>query len=186
MSAKEIFVKNFRQARATHISWLNQIKLMVSGVVLDKGSITLDQTQSSFGIWLYNEAMSLSTSNSKTVLDDISRLHSECYDHYITIHDILYKKKSSGFFQGILGGNKRVSEHEMAYAQQYYEALVLVSDSLLKRLRVFESQLLSIPEKEFENYALSDDIKNITENLKAKKVASNTSTPSYYRGQRID
>jgi hypothetical protein len=186
MSAKETFIKHFRHARATHISWLNQIKLMVSGVVLDKGSITLDQTQSSFGIWLYNEAMSLSTSNSKNVLDDITRLHSECYDHYITIHNILYKKKSSGFFQTILGGKNRASEHEVAYAQQYYEALVAVSDSLLKRLRVFESQLLSIPEKEFENYSLSDDIKNISENLKVENVATHVSTPNYYRGQRID
>lgn len=186
MSAKETFIQNFRHARASHISWLNQVKLMVSGIVLDKTRITLDQTQSSFGKWLYNDAMSFSTTNSKMVLDDISRLHNECYDHYITIHEILYKKKGSGFFKDLFGGSGRASEHEIAYAQQYYEEIVHVSDTLLKRLRIFESQLLSTSEEDFDRYVFSKDLKNITDTIKVESISANHTSPNYYRGQRID
>ncbi len=180
MTNKERFILHFRQARTAHIKWLNQIKLIVTGIQNHHEGIALNQSESEFGCWLFDEAISLGGLHSKRLFEESLELHTQCYDKYLEIYHVLFTDKG-GLFQGIFGNTKRASKHELKLAQRYYEELVQYSDSMLNRLRSLETQLLAMPQEQFEG--LSIDVETVAP---VQKVRHDMNGPSYYRGQRID
>lgn len=184
MSSKETFIVHLRKARTHHLKWLNQIKLLVSGIGMDKEAISINQSESLFGVWLYDEAVIFSSTVSKNVLQEIETLHTECFEHYLKIYHMLFNQKSGGLF-GSLMGPKKPGASELMLARQFYEELVKASDALIGRLRVFESQLLATSEAKFEELVLNEDEPEGQIDLVGRpKTLGNVQR--IYRGQPVD
>jgi len=183
MSSKENFISQLNTARYEHKKWLNNIKVLVSGMEMDKDSIPLNEMDTPFGVWLYRDAMLLSTHSSKAVLEEISTLYSQCYEAYHKIYALVFGGKSEGFF-GLFSNNK-FSHSEMVLAQRYYEELVNLSDSLLKRLRLFESQMHAASSEKFEHLYPQKDTEAV-QNVPAEAVETPEKAPRYYRGSLVE
>jgi len=181
MTSKERFILHFRQARTAHVKWLNQIKLMVTGIHNHHEGIALNQTESEFGRWLFDEGMSLSGTQCKRLFEESLELHTQCYDKYLEIYHVLFTDNKGGLFQGIFGNSKRASKHELKLSQRYYEELVEHSDAMINRLRALEMQLLAMPLEPFELFSIEKEIVPAVQTVRHE-----TNGPSYYRGQRID
>ena len=154
MSSKEKVVQEIRSARTQQLKWLNQIKLMVSGLLHEKDALPVNQSDSAFGKWLFNDAMIFSTSHAKSVVDEMVELHTKCYDIYLKIYATLFTA-SKGGLMGMFG-SKKAGANDLALAQSYYEQLVAVSDKLVNRLRAFESLMLATPETKFEELIIPE------------------------------
>jgi hypothetical protein len=184
MTTKEHFINHLRKARTQHLKWLSQIKLLVSGVAVDKEQIAVNPSEAAFGLWLYDEAMVFSgNAGSSALIEEIESLYLECFDRYFKIYHTL-PAKSSGFVSAILGA-KKASAAEMTVAQQYYEDLVGTSDGLINRLRRFESQLLATSEAKFAELLLSPELEEDQIDLVGQpKLRGNVQR--MYRGQPVD
>ncbi|MDX1295283.1 MAG: CZB domain-containing protein [Sulfurimonadaceae bacterium] len=183
MSTKEQFIIKLRKARTQHLKWVNQIKLLVSGFSVDKATIPVNQSESPFGAWLYEEAMVFATSNSKNVLNEIDTLHTSCFEHYFKIFHTLDGKGEKGLLSSILG-SKKPSANELMLAQKFYEELVKTSDELINRLRLFESQLLATSETKFEELVLAPEVPVDEIELRIEPQGK-SNVQKMYRGQPV-
>ncbi|MGA9047193.1 CZB domain-containing protein [Sulfuricurvum sp.] len=149
MTNKEKSIHNLHQARTAHIRWVNAIKLLVSGIDVSLESIALIPTDSPFGKWFYAEAMLFSQGSSRLVLEEIETLLLTLHDKYTKIYPIYYGHKKKTLLGSLLGVKNKASEPEIELSQRYYEEIILLSDQLKHKLRVLESQLLSMGEEKF-------------------------------------
>lgn len=184
MSSKENFISQLNTARYEHKKWLNNIKVLVSGMQMDKESIPLNEMDSPFGMWLYRDAMLLSTHSSKAVLEEISTLYSQCYEAYHKIYALVFRGKSEGFF-GLFANNK-LTHSDLLLAQRYYEELVVVSDNLLKRLRLFESQVHAAGSEKFDHLYPHEEVATAQQKVPEEAVAVPQKGQRYYRGSLIE
>jgi len=183
MSSKEKFIQHLRTARTQQLKWLNQIKLIVSGVTTEKDAIPVNQTDSAFSQWLYNEAMVFSTASAKTVVDDMVDLHTQCYDTYLKIYNTLFSSQKAGLMG--MFGSKKASASELTLAQNYYGELVKISDQLINRLRSFESLMLATPEAKFAELII--ETPEAEANVPAEAaVAAGAKQKIYFRGRLIE
>ncbi|MEJ2501497.1 MAG: hypothetical protein P8Y65_10355, partial [Campylobacterales bacterium] len=155
MSSKEKYIQHIRGARTHQHKWINQIKLMVSGVTLDKEAVPVNQSDSDFSRWLYSDAMAFSTSNAKNIIDEMIELHTKCYDIYLKIYGTLFAGKTGGIMA--VFGPKKASASELKLAQNYYEELLPASDRLLSKLRTFESLMLATQESKFDELLVEQE-----------------------------
>ena len=153
MTAKELFIHHLHDARTEHIRWINSIKLLVSGIDIPENQIALDAISSDFGIWFYKEAMLFSLGTSRMVLEDIEQLFLMLHDKYMKIYPIYYGAKKKPLLANFLGAKNKASEYEIELSHRYYEELVVLSDKLKHKLRILESQLLSLADENFESVA---------------------------------
>lgn len=160
MTPKEKYIHNLHQARTAHIRWVNAIKLLVSGIDVDLQQISLDAVGSSFGQWYYNEGMLFSQGISRLVIEEIEKHFIGCHDHYTKIYSIFFNKKRSSIIGELFGKQSRVNAHEMELAHRYYEEIVILSDQLKNKLRVFEAQLMSFTDDKFLTYGAVMDEKS--------------------------
>lgn len=157
MTNKEKSIYNLHQARTAHIRWVNAIKLLVSGIDVSSDNIALVPTDSPFGKWFYAEAMLFSQGTSRLVLEEMETLLLILHDKYTKIYPIYYGNKKKTLLGGLMGVKSKASEYEIELSQRYYEEIILLSDKLKHKLRVLESQLLSMGEEKFTLVAgLSD------------------------------
>lgn len=179
MSKKDTYLELLKEARIEHKKWLNQTRLIVSGLEKSRSNIVLNPSESAFGSWLYSKALSYSISNSKLVLNDIETLFDDCYEEYHKIYAVLFKEESSGILSSIFG-NKKASVSDYKIAAQYYEVLVEKSNKLLQKLQVFENQLSSTNFEKFDRVLPNEEsvIENIQQKTKEKEQR-------YYRGSLI-
>jgi hypothetical protein len=184
MSTKEQFIVQLRQARAQHLKWLNNIKLMVTGISIDASKVPVNQSESAFGVWLYEKAMVFATANSKNVLAEIDSLHTLCYEHFLKIYHTLNSNRSGGLLQNVFG-SKKASENELLLAQKYYEELVGASDNMINRIRLFESQMLATVESKFDELVLTSDEPSVHLNM-TPPAAPASRVQRMYRGQPLD
>jgi len=183
MSSKDKYIHAIRTARTHQVKWANQIKLIVSGVNLEKDAIPVDQTDSEFSKWLYSEAMIFSTSNAKNVIDEMIDLHSRCYDIYLKIYATLFSGQKSGII-GIFG-SKKASLNDLKLAQNYYEDLLKTSDQLLGRLRSFESVMLAMPETKFDELIITPPAEELAQ-LSETAAEAKPKQKIYFRGRVIE
>ena len=183
MSSKEKYIHSIRTARTYQVKWANQIKLMVSGVTVEKDTIPIDQTDSEFSKWLYDEAMIFSTSNAKNVIDEMIDLHGRCYDIYLKIYGTLFSGQKNGIMA--MFGSKKASPNDLKLAQNYYEDLMKTSDQLLGRLRSFESIMLSLPETKFDEMIMTPSADEPAE-LSAASGEAKPKQKIYFRGRVIE
>jgi len=183
MSLKDEYLSYVREARVEHKKWMNQIRLIVSGLEDDKEKIPLNAADSPFGVWLYSKAMAYSISNSTLVLSEIEQLYDACYNEYHKIYALLFKSQSSGIIGSLFGGGK-ASGSDYKIASQCYEAMLEKSDMLLGKLRVFESQLNATSNEKFES-ALQGSFTKSTSDMKVVQE-SKPKEQRYYRGSLIE
>jgi hypothetical protein len=153
MTNKEKSIHNLHQARTSHIRWINAIKLLISGIQVSEDSIQLNPTDSLFGQWFYDEAMLFSLGTSRMVLEEIEILFLSLHDKYMKIYPIYYSSKKRSLLGGLIASKNKASEHEIELSQRYYEEIVLLSDKLKHKLRILESQLISLGEDKFDSVA---------------------------------
>lgn len=182
MTNKEKSIHNLHQARTAHIRWVNSIKLLISGIDVIPESITLSATDSLFGQWFYEEAMLFSLGTSRMVIEEIEELLLSLHDKYMKIYPIYYGKNKKTLFGGLLGSKTKISEFEIDFAQRYYEEIILLSDKLKHKLRILESQLMSLGEEKFAVIAEYTKSGTMEENmdLKIPKVVNNEEEAYFY------
>ncbi len=183
MSSKENFISLLHKAGYEHKKWLNSVKVLVSGISGDKNSIPLNEMDTPFGHWLYHDAMVFSTQSSKSVLEEISKLYTECYESYLKIYGVMFTGKSEGFL-GMFSSNK-LSHSEMLLAQKYYEELVIISDALIKRMRTFENQMYATSNEKFDHLFPQTDVTSV-QNAKEETASVPGKVQRYYRGSLIE
>lgn len=180
MSKKDDYLELLRQARVEHKKWINQIRLVVSGLEKNHNTIPINPSETLFGNWLYSKALAYNIANSKLVLTDMEMLFDKCYEEYHKIYAVLFKQSDSGILSSIFGSSK-ASTSDYKIAGQYYEELVATSDKMLNRLNVFENQLVATNAEKF-NRAIGDEVTENNKELKAPKKKE----ARYYRGSLIE
>ncbi|MDD5158729.1 MAG: hypothetical protein PHI47_09160 [Sulfuricurvum sp.] len=184
MSNKEKSIHNLHQARTAHIRWVNTIKLLVSGIDVPSDSIQLSSTDSLFGKWFYDEAMLFSLGTSRMVIEEIEELLLTLHDKYMKIYPIYFGQKKKNILGGLLGSKSKASEHEIELSVRYYEEIITLSDKLKHKLRILESQLLSLGEDKFDVIAGFTNVE-ISAPLELKIPESvNNEEEVYYYGTR--
>lgn len=180
MSKKDSYLELLRQARVEHKKWINQIRLIVSGLEKNRNTIPINPSESAFGDWLYSKAIAYSIANSKLVLTDMEISFDRCYEEYHKIYAVLFKESQSGILSSIFTSSK-ASTSDYKVAGQYYEVLLKNSDNLLNKLRIFENQLVATNFEKFDR-AISDEESENEEEIKAPKQKEQR----YYRGSLIE
>jgi hypothetical protein len=175
ISNKDRYIAGIRKARGEHNKWLHKIKLMISGMEVNKNAVELNQSESPFGHWLYSEAILLSTLNSKSTLLEIEALFNACYWEYHKIYNVLFNGKEGLF--GSLFGNKKPSSSDLMISQNYYEELVRKSDELLNKIRIYENQVQANHEEKFDGLYPKEEITH--------KETPKPKEERYYRGSLI-
>ena len=146
---KEKCIHRLHQARTSHIRMLNSLKLLVSGLNVDESQFKPNLTDTAFGKWFYEEAMLFSIGNSRMQLDEMESLLLTFNDQFTKIYQIYFNNRSGGF-SGLLGMKKKASDAEKELAHRLYDEMVVLSDQIKQKLRIFESQLSSMSEEKFE------------------------------------
>ena len=184
MTNKDKTIHNLHQARTAHIRWVNTIKLLVSGIEVSVESIALSPTDSLFGKWYYDEGMLFSLGTSRMVLEEIEELLLSLHDKYMKIYPIYYGQKKKTIISGLLGAKSKASEHEIELSQRYYEEIITLSDKLKQKLRILESQLLSLGDEKFDTVAGFTNV-DVTPPLEPKiQEPVNNEEEAYYYGTR--
>lgn len=178
MTNKEKSIYNLHQARTAHVRWVNSIKLLISGIDIPSENITLSATDSLFGKWFYEEAMIFSLGTSRMVLEEIEELFLTLHDKYMKIYPIYYGKNKKSLFGGFLGSKTKVSEYEIEFSQRYYEEIVTISDKLKHKLRILESQLMSLEENKFA--LVTSDAQEEQMNLQIPEALNNDESAYFY------
>lgn len=181
MTNKEKSIHNLHQARTAHIRWVNAIKLLVSGIEVSPDTIALSPTDSLFGKWYYDEAMLFSLGTSRMVLEEIEELLLSLHDKYMKIYPIYYGQKKKNLISGLLGAKSKASEHEIELSEHYYAEIIILSDKLKHKLRILESQLMSLGEDKFDVVAGFTNVDAIpTMELKIPEPVNNEEEAYYY------
>jgi len=180
MSKKEEYLELIRQARIEQKKWINKVRLVVSGLEKDKATVALNPSESPFGEWLYSKAMGYSIANSKLVLTDMETLFDACYQEYHKIYALLFEGTNGNLISSLFGGAK-ASASDYKIAEQHYEDLLNISDKLLNKLRLFETQLLATGAEKFDK-VLSNEEVIVQEEVKTPKQKEQR----YYRGSLIE
>jgi hypothetical protein len=184
MTTKERFIHNLHQARTSHIRWVNSIKLLISGININENQITLDAIASEFGVWFYHEAMLFTLGTSRMVLEEIEELFLALHDKYMKIYPIYYANNKKTLFGSFLG-SKKASEYEIEFSHRHYEEIVALSDKLKHKLRILESQLMSLPEEKFDTVAGFTKFETAEEMIELKiSTPSNNEENTYFYGAR--
>jgi hypothetical protein len=150
VDAREKNMARLYAARAEHLKWVNMIKLLVSGFKVDKDVMKPLFQDSDLGKWYYQEAIQFAQFNSQIVLDEMEEILESMYNVYSNIYTIYYGE-SEGGLKSFLGIKRSVvSSNDKLLASRYYEDIVKLSDELKKKFKIFERQLLALPNDRHE------------------------------------
>ncbi|MCJ7764647.1 MAG: hypothetical protein MUP09_01750 [Thiovulaceae bacterium] len=149
---KERYVRNMQQARTSIVRQLHSLKLLVSGLDIDKSHFTPKLTETVFGRWFYGEAMLFSSENSLHCLGDIEQTLLEFHAHFTQIYATYYLKRAGGLL-GLLGIKRKPTPAEKASAQHLYDEMIPLADRLRKQMNLLAAILETMPNEAF--YQLS-------------------------------
>jgi len=153
---KERYVRNMHQARTSNVRQLHSLKLLVSGLDIDKSLFTPKVSESVFGKWFYSEARLICSDYCRHSLKDIEETLVAFHEHFGKIYAIYYGK-GTGTLLGLFGLKNKPSGEQQAEALQLYEAMVPLSDRLKQQMHVLESVLEKMPNETFEQLSNQPD-----------------------------
>lgn len=179
VNTKEKNMCRLYKARTAHLKWVNSVKLLVSGVSVDKKHLTPLAQDSELGQWFYNEAKQFAQFNSKNVLEEMEELLDEMYNIYAKIYSI-YFAKEQGKLKAFLGFKSTASKYEMELASRCYEDLIELSDQFKNKFGVLERQLLALGDPKHEMVRVFEQ----EEEERLKQVALEEEGDDYYHGPR--
>lgn len=146
---KEHALKYLRDAKASHVKWVQRAKMLINGVKIEEDAIPVNSTECSFGEWFYNEGQKLNSLSNNPIecMTNIEKLHFELHDIYFNIFNVYFSKPNKGFFAKIFGQKRDVTPSELNMAKEYYVKLESVSEKLLDEINRLERRLIAIPEE---------------------------------------
>ncbi|MDM5272720.1 hypothetical protein PGH07_11100 [Sulfurovum sp. zt1-1] len=185
MNAKEKSLNRLYKARVAHLKWVNTIKLLVSGLNVDKSHLTLPIIQDSeVGKWYYNEAIQFSQFRSQSVLSEMEILLESMFNIYAKIYEIYFTQKQSTL-KSILGmKNNTLNRHEIELAGRYYEDIVKISDEFKSKLHTLERQMMAMQENEHALVSHFEEEEEIVTVVSKKKVQVAEEESNYSYGPR--
>ncbi len=145
---KERYVRNMLQARSSIVRQLHSLKLLLSGLDIDKSHFTPKLTETVFGKWFYGEALFFSSETSRPFLDDIEKSLLEFHAHFTEIYTLYYGKRTCKLLE-LLHIKRKPSAAEKAAAQQLYEKIIPLSDSLRQQVNRLAVLLEKMPNETF-------------------------------------
>lgn len=179
MSKKDSYLELLKEARIEHKKWINQVKLIVSGLEKSKSTIVLNPSESPFGRWFYAQAMECPITNSDLILSDMELFFHKCYEEYHKIHALLFKDSNGGILESLFGSTK-ASLSDYKIASELYETLLENSEKLLRKLRAYENQLIATNSQKFDRAILDDTVSESREQNELQEKEKR-----YYRGSLI-
>ena len=153
---KEEILKHLRNAKQSHVRWVQNAKLLIKGIDINEEAIPISYTDCKFGKWFYSDGQILNglPNNPLESMKEIENLHTALHDTYLKIFNIYFaKNKKSGFLSKLFNIKKRkknISVEDLNKAQQYYEELENISKKLLDEINVLERRIIAIPEEKIE------------------------------------
>ncbi len=145
---KERYVRNMQQARTSIVRQLHTLKLLVSGLDIDKSHFTPKLTETAFGKWFYSEALLFSSETSRNCLKDIEKSLLEFHTHFTEIYTLYYGRRTCLLLM-LLRIKRRPSAAEKAAAQQLYEKIIPLSDRLKQQVNRLAVILEKMPTEAF-------------------------------------
>lgn len=178
MMAKEKNMYRLYKARTSHLKWVNNIKLLVSGVEIEKKYLPPVAQDSEFGEWFYNEAKQFAQFNSKNVLDEMEELLEEMYSIFAKIYSI-YFSKDKGALKAFFGFRNSASQYEKELASRCYEDIVVLSDRFKNKFNALERQLFALADNKHEQVRVFS-----FEEEETLKKQNDVDDAGYYHGPR--
>jgi len=145
---KERHVQNMQQARTSIVRQLHSLKLLVSGLDIDKSHFTPVLAETAFGRWFYGEAVHLASEEIRQSLGDIEKTLLEFHAHFMEIYAAYYARRT-GRVLGMLGLKRKPTLAQKAAAQILYEKIVPLADLLRKQMNSLEAVFETMPEEAF-------------------------------------
>ena len=146
---KEEALKHLRDAKASHVKWVQRAKMLINGVKVEEDAIPINSTECKFGSWFYHEGQKLNSLSNNPIecMNNIEKLHFELHDVYFNIFHIYFNKPKKGFLAKLFGQKTDINPAEMSMTKEYYEKLESISEKLLNEINRLERRLIAVPEE---------------------------------------
>jgi hypothetical protein len=147
---KHQVLNNIRAARLAHVKWVDRARLLVDGGEITKQEIPVEATSCDFGHWFYGDGQVLLAIFSVGSVKKLESKHKELHTTYMKIFKIYFDTSKQSFFEKLFSTRKKITEKDKVDAHEQLAYLEAISDDLIAYLNVFEKNLNSIEEKDFE------------------------------------
>lgn len=146
---KEHTLNHLREAKASHVKWVQRAKMLINGITVKEEAIPINSTECKFGLWFYHDGQKLNalSNNPLECMGTIEKLHFELHDIYLHIFNIYFNRPKKGFFSKMFKKNNDISPTEKRIAEEYYEKLEAVSHKLLNEINRLERRVLAVPQE---------------------------------------
>jgi len=180
VSKKQDNIQMLYKARTDHLKWINNIKLLISGVYSNNVIPEPVLHESEVGKWYYSNALQFSQFNSRLVLEDIEKILEEIYELYVNIFSIFNSVKENKL-KSLFGIRKGISNYENKQVSQYYDEIIKLSDSFKNKLKTLESQMLALDD---EKHNQIQDFQSSNNSMSNVEIIQNDSLKEYNYGPR--
>lgn len=149
---KKDILKSIREARCSHVQWVDYAKALVNGLEITKEQIPLEVTSCEFGKWLYSDGHILLSIFKEEVIEKLESRHKEIHNIYMKIFKIYFNRPKLSYLDRILNRQNKISATQEHIAIQYFIELEKISSELISFLNIIEKKISSIDEKSFEKF----------------------------------
>jgi hypothetical protein len=147
---KHKVLDNIRAARLAHVKWVDRARRLVDGGDITEDEIPVEATSCDFGHWFYSDGQVLLAIFSAASVKKLEAKHKELHQTYTKIFKIYFDTSSQSFFEKLFNKRKKISEKDKMDAHEELAYLEGISEELIAYLNIFEKNLNSIEEKDFE------------------------------------
>lgn len=158
---KERYVRNMQHARTSIVRQLHSLKLLLSGLDIDKSHFTPKLTETVFGKWFYSEALLFSSETSRHCLSDIEKTLLAFHTQFTEIYTLCYGKRTC-LLLAVLRIKRKPSAAEKAAAQKLYEQIIPLSDQLKQQVNCLATLLEKMPNEAFYELSRTPDNRQLT------------------------
>jgi len=146
--AKKRYVRNLHKARTSNARQLHSLKLLLSGLDIDKSNFTPNVTESVFGRWFYDEAVPFLSECCRQCLNGLEANMVEFHDHYGKIYALYYGRQSAGVL-GLLRMKRKITQTQIEAARRHYEEMLRLGDRLRQQLNLMHAFMDTLPDEAF-------------------------------------
>jgi len=147
---KKKVLDNIRAARLAHVKWVDRARRLVDGGKITEHEIPVEATSCDFGHWFYSDGQVLLAIFSAASVKKLEYKHKELHTTYMKIFKIYFDTSDQSFFEKLFNKRKKISERDRMDAHEELAYLEGISEELIAYLNIFEKNLNSIEEKDFE------------------------------------
>ena len=147
---KKKVLDNIRAARLAHVKWVDRARRLVDGGKITEHEIPVEATSCDFGHWFYSDGQVLLAIFSAASVKKLEYKHKELHTTYMKIFKIHFDTSDQSFFEKLFNKRKKISERDRMDAHEELAYLEGISEELIAYLNIFEKNLNSIEEKDFE------------------------------------